>query len=115
VRDPRRPANGISQAFSALLACFGRSQDGAIHALTDTRPARGHASIRLNAAVRELRSAAARQQFARSDKSGLSGFLSLKPPPRANLCDRPACLNMPPKSRTAFTQFDRSSPNRSNK
>jgi hypothetical protein len=83
VRDPRRPANGISQAFSALLACFGGSQYGAIHSLAGTRPARGDSSRRLHAASPELRSAAAQRQSARLDKSGLSGRLSLKSTSRA--------------------------------
>ena len=44
---PGSRANGIKQAFSALLACFGGSQYGAIHALTATRPARGRCFERL--------------------------------------------------------------------
>ncbi len=83
MRDPRRPANGISQAFSAMLAGSGGSEYGAIHTLAGTRPAHGDASRRLNAAVPELRSAAARHQSACLHKSGLSGRLSLKPTSRA--------------------------------
>ena len=83
MRDPRRPANGISQAFSALLACFGGSQYGAIHRLAVTRPARGDASRRSNAAGSEVRAAAARHQSASLHKSGLGRRPSLKPPSRA--------------------------------
>jgi hypothetical protein len=64
VRDPRRSANEISQAFSALLAGFDGSQYGAIHRLPVTRPARGDASRRSNAAGSEVRSAAAWHQSA---------------------------------------------------
>jgi hypothetical protein len=83
VRDLRRSANGISQAFSALIAGFGGSQYGAIHTLAVTRPARGDASRRSNAAGSEVRAAAARHQSASLDKSGLGRRPSLKPTSRA--------------------------------
>ena len=70
-------------AFSTLLACFGGSQYGAIHRLAVTRPARGDASRRSNAAASEVRSAAAWHQSASLDKSGLGRRPSLKPPSRA--------------------------------
>jgi hypothetical protein len=70
-------------AFSALLACFGGSQYGAIHRLAVTRPTRGDASRRSNAAGSEVRSAAARHQSASLDKSGLGRRPCLKPPSRA--------------------------------
>ena len=70
-------------AFSTLLACFGGSQYGAIHRLAVTRPARGDASRRSNAAGSEVRAAAARHQSASLHKSGLGRRPSLKPPSRA--------------------------------
>jgi hypothetical protein len=70
-------------AFSTLLACFGGSQYGAIHKLAVTRPARGDASRRSNAAGSEVRAAAARLQSASLYKSDLGRRPSLKPPSRA--------------------------------
>ena len=72
MRDPGRPANGIRQACQVLLGCFGGSQYGAIHAITATRPARGHAWRGSRGAGPKVNSVAARHQPAALEKSGFT-------------------------------------------
>jgi hypothetical protein len=104
VRDPRRPANGISQAFSALLALpADRRTARSTHSLACVARAVTLRDALTQPALTELRSAAARHQsacFAQTKAAPAAAFPcnQRREQPgaaRASELARPAaCLNM---------------------
>ena len=83
VRDPRRPANGISRSRRCSPVSADRSTARSTDSLSRAPRVATLRDAQTNAAGSELRSAAAWHQSASLNKSGLGRRPSLKPPSRA--------------------------------
>ena len=83
MRDPRRPANGISRSRRCSPVSPDRSTARSTDSLSSVPRVVTLRDAQTNAAGSEVRAAAARHQSASLDKSGLGRRPSLKPPSRA--------------------------------